>query len=200
MWLRPRETIRHIVHTNPRRGAFCLSALYIFQLLFFLFNFWSLGLFVPHYTLLIPSALATPFLALAWLSVYSRLLEQTGRWFGGRAPLSHLKAVSAWSRLPLTLSLILWGGLWLSNPREVFIQFGPGNTALLMQASLLILKGWTAALLVQSLREVQQFSLAKALLNALASWAIYFLVFISMIFCLRILSFYLSQISAYFFN
>lgn len=200
MWFHPRKTIRSVVDSNPRYGVFFLSTIYILQTFFVLFNFWSLGFKFSHYHLLIPSILAAPLLGMVWIGLYGRILQFVSRLFRGRAPRCHLQAALAWSRLPMTLSLLLWGGLWLNDPNKLFIQYGPGTLTLLLHASLFILKLWTIILFIQAIREVQQFNLLKTIGTLFISWAIYSFIFLLTILSIKILSIYLSSTSAIFFN
>ncbi|MBX9744588.1 MAG: hypothetical protein K2X08_05195 [Chlamydiales bacterium] len=200
MWVHPRKTIRWVVNSNPRYGVFCLSTIYILQTLFTLFNFWSLGFKFSHYILLIPSILLAPFLGVIWISLYGRILQFISRLFGGHAPRTHLQAALAWSRLPMVLSLLLWGGLWLNHPHQVFIQYGPGPLVVLLHAGLFILHLWTIILFIQAVREVQRFNLLKTISTIFISWTIYSLIILLTIFSIKILSIYLSSTSAIFFN
>lgn len=200
MWLHPRKTIRSVVDSNPRYGVFFLSAIYVLQTLFILFNFWSLGFKFSHYTLLIPSILLTPFLGTIWIGLYGRILQFISRLFGGQAPRSHLQAALAWSGLPMILSLFLWGGLWLNDPDKVFIQYGPGSLVVLLHASLFILQLWTVLLFIQAIREVQQFNLLKTIGTLFVSWITYSFIILLTFLSIKILSVYLSSTSKIFFN
>lgn len=196
MWLNPKETIRWIVQTNPRYGVFWLSSIYVLQSTFFFLNFWSLGLAFSHDKLWIPSVLIAPFLGVLWVCFYGWILRSTGRWFGGKAPPSHIRAALAWSRLPMSLALAFWIFFLLWNPEEAFIQQGPGNLAPLYHLFFLTLGLWSLFLFVQALREVQHFSILKALANIFVSRALYSVIVFSLMLILRFLSTYFPHTSA----
>jgi len=199
MWIQPRKTIHLIIQTNPRYGVFWLSGIYVLQSLFFLLNFWSFGLTFSHNALLIPSVVLAPALGVIWICFYGWILHVTGRWFGGKAPASHVRSALAWSRLPMSLSLILWIYLFLTKPEEAFIQHGPRTFAPFFHLMIFSLKAWTLILFVQAIREVQHFSLFKALANVLTSGILYWIIIFSIMLFLRFISIYLSQTSVYFF-
>jgi Yip1 domain. len=199
MWIRPRETIRWIVQTNPSYGVFWLSGIYVLQSLFFLLNFWSFGLTFSHYALLVPSVILAPALGVIWVCFYGWILQSTGRWFGGKAPASHVRAALAWSRLPMSLSLILWVYLVLTKPEETFIQHGPRTIAPFFHIMIFSLEAWTLVLFVQAIREVQHFGLFKALANVLASGILYWIIIFAIMLFSRFISISLSHTSVSFF-
>lgn len=192
MWFQPRKTIRWIVETNPSYGIFWLAGVYILQSLLFFLNFWSIGFKFSHYAILIPSFLAAPLLGVLWIWFYGWILRSTGRWFGGKAPASHIRAALAWSRLPAGLSLLVWVFLFFYRPQEMFIQHGPGSLAAFVHALLFFFWGWTLVLFVQAIREVQHFSFFRAILNIFISWIIYSAIIFSIMLISRFLSIYLS--------
>ncbi len=199
MWVRPRETIRWVVQTNPRYGVFWLSGIYVLQFLFFFLNFWSFGLSFHRYAVLIPSLVLAPALGVIWVWFYGWILLFTARWFGGKAPPSHVRAALAWSRLPMSISLILWAFLLLIQPDEVFVQHGPGSLALFLHMGIFFLEIWTFVLFVQAIREVQHFGLFKSLANIFTSGIIYSIIIFSIMLITRFLSISFSSTSKSFF-
>lgn len=180
MWTQPRETIRTIVQTNPRYGVFWLSTLYVLQSLFFFLNFQSMGLSFSLYYLLVPVLVLSPILGFLWLFFYGWLLKFTGHWLGGTAPKSHLRAALAWSRIPMSIALVMWFFLLIANPDYVFIQYVGGPSALFVNLILFILEIWTFVLFVQSVREVQHFTLIRSLCNIFLAAVIYSVVIFSL--------------------
>ncbi|MCC6127913.1 MAG: YIP1 family protein, partial [Chlamydiae bacterium] len=137
MWTAPRKTVRKLIETNPNYGVFWLSAAYMLQLVLFCLNFWSLGFKAPHYVLIFPSLLLSLALGFVWLFFYGWILHFTGHWFGEKAPTAHLRAALVWSKLPMTLSLLVWLSLWIYDPNGVFIQHGPGIESVAIHGPLL---------------------------------------------------------------
>lgn len=173
MWTQPRETIRWIVQTNPRYGVFWLAIIYVLQGFFFFMNFWSFGLSSSWYSLLIHIVILTPLFAFVWIFFYGWILRCTGRWLGGPAPGSHLRAALAWSRIPMTISLAMWFFLLITNPDYVFIQYVGGTSAIFVLFINGILEIWSFVLFIQSIREVQHFTIIRSLCNIFLASAIY---------------------------
>lgn len=172
MWTDPRTTIRAIVNVNPKFFVFQIACLYALENNFALASYWSLGLSFPFYLVLVGAIVLTPLIAWIWLYFMSYLLSITGKWVGGRAPLPHLRAALAWSKLPACVSLLMWLALLLSNAEMTFIHIQSGPFSIFMSLISLILSVWSFVLFVQSVREVQALSIGKSLINIIATWAI----------------------------
>lgn len=195
MWGSPRKTIRRVIDHDPRYGVIWLSGIYVFQSLIFYLNFWSLGLRAPKYALLIPSLLLSPALGFVWLMFYGWIVRGVARWFGGRAPASHVRAALAWSRLPIAFSLLVWLFLWKLDSSSLFIQYGPGLASDILTGSIFFLEGWTLLLFIPALSEVQGFSLLRSLCTISIAWIFYTCIQISLLIILKILSLYLPLTS-----
>ncbi|MES2274149.1 MAG: YIP1 family protein [Chlamydiota bacterium] len=182
MWDEPRKTVRAIVLAKPTFGVFLLATLYALVNLFFLAGLWSLGLKVPFFSILIGAVLLAPLLGWAWIYIAGWVFYFTGRLLKGRAPRSHLRAAIAWSKIPAVLSLFIWVIFLVAQPEYVFIQDAGGVSSLFVDFISLSLGVWSLILLIQALREVQKFSLGRALVNILFAWAfsgiLYLLVYV----------------------
>lgn len=191
MWFSPRKTIRWVVDHNPKYGVIWLSGIYVLQSLLFYLNFWSLGLRASPYVLLIPSLLLSPALGFVWVMFYGWILRFTGRWLGGKAFPSHVRAALAWSRLPLILSLLVWLFLWKLDPKNLFIQYGPGLISEIFMSSLFLVEGWAFVLFVQSLSVIQDFGITRTIANIFISRILYTIICISVLIFLKSISLYL---------
>ncbi len=169
MWSQPRMTIRSLVHSKPTYGIFYLAAIYALQSFFFYSNWWSLGLNSHYFAILVAGILLSPLAGLVWLYYLSLIFRITGKWMGGVAPLTHIRTAIAWSKIPSTVNVLVWLVLIFSNPETVFIQDASGPSSIFVSLIAFILEIWAFVLLVQSLREVQQFSPLKSILNILLS-------------------------------
>ncbi|MBM3184541.1 MAG: hypothetical protein FJZ64_04480 [Chlamydiae bacterium] len=172
MWGSPRLTIRAIVNVNPRYGVFWLAWVYVIQVCFFVANTYSLGLSYSFLSLLGVSLILSPFIGWLWLYFTGWVLYFTGRWFGGDAPMSHLRAAAAWSKLPVSIALLMWFILMFANPEWVFIQGMLPPSTIFIQLITLILGIWSFVLLIQSVREVQGFPILKTILNLIVVWVV----------------------------
>jgi hypothetical protein len=133
MWTKPRETMRRIVHYNPKQDVHLLAALHglVLALMGVLYAFLGITLFSNLYYELpvvregVPSALpsisftalaigigicavAGPIAGLINLYLYGWLLRVTGSWLGGKAYPTEVRAALAWSAVPR-----LWGAILL---------------------------------------------------------------------------------------
>lgn len=101
------------------------------------------------------------------------VIRLTGRWLEGKAPLAHLRAAAAWSKIPTSINLVMWFILLLANPDYVFILDAGGPTLLFINFIAFILSIWSFVLLVQSIREVQGFSVSRTIINLFLAWVVF---------------------------
>ncbi|MBF8263897.1 MAG: hypothetical protein HW387_1562 [Parachlamydiales bacterium] len=167
MWKKPRTTIRSIVQVNPRYGVVYLATAYALQNLFYFANVYSVGHRLGFFAVLIPMLVLAPIVGMAWLYYSGWVFYITGRWLGGIAPAVHLRAVVAWSNVPTILTVAMWCIFLLTRAESVFLFPMTGPTLVFVNLIILILGVWTFVLFLQSLREVQGFSLGRALANLL---------------------------------
>ena len=111
------------------------------------------------------------------------ILGFTGKWLEGKAPVPHLRAAFAWSKIPTSISLMMWIVLLAAHPDYVFILDAIGPTSIFINLITWILGIWSFALLIQSVREVQSFSLGRAIINVVIAW-ILSMVFLFLVFSL----------------
>jgi Yip1 domain len=182
MWTSPRSTIRSIVNVNPGYGVFYLAWIYALQAYFFYASYWSFGLSFSFFPILLAGLVLAPFLGWVWVYFTGWILHLTGKWLSGQAPMAHLRAAAAWSRLPAAISLAMWLILMIGGRNFVFIHGVSGPSTLFINFILLILSVWSFVLLILSVQEVQGFSVLRSFLNVclagLISWVVSFLAFL----------------------
>jgi len=176
MWVQPRATIRTLLKKNPHYGVFSLSTIYILQDFCNSFNYWSIGMYSSPYFLFVSALALSPFLGLLWLYVSAWILDVTGMWFGGKAPPLPLRTALAWSKLPTTIALLMWFILLLAKPDYVFILDALDTTVFIYFITL-VLWIWSIVLLIKGVREVQSFSLGRAIANTVVALCIYSVLF-----------------------
>lgn len=173
MWSQPRSTIRALIHNRPTYRIYFLSAIFALQSFFFYLNWWSLGYSSSTYLLLTLGVVFSPLIGLVWLYFTSFVFYLTGRLLKGEAPALHLRTALAWSRVPTTLTLLMWLILIFTDPETVFIQdAATGPSSIFVNLITFILGLWSLVLLIQSLREIQHFSILRSILNILLAWLI----------------------------
>lgn len=175
MWVRPRDTIREIVSTNPKSQFYFLSAVYGFPMLLqFAQNLSLGGSMSVALVMLVALLLATPLGALV-INAMSGLLYWTGGWIGGKAPFSHVRAAVAWSNVPNIVNLGVWlvltahFGSTLYERTFAEMTFVGPELALVFFGFLIqvVVSVWGFIMILKTLGEVQGFSAWKALLNVL---------------------------------
>lgn len=169
MWSQPRSTIRALVHNRPSYGIFSLATIFVLQSILYYANWWSLGLQNDSYTILLVGLILSPFVGCIWLYSVSWIFYLTGRLFRGICSAQHLRAAIAWSKVPMTLSLLMWVILLAFHPDVLFIQDGGGPSSLFINLITFILVLWSFILLIQSIRELQHFTLRRAIANVVVS-------------------------------
>lgn len=172
MWGQPRATLRAIVYSNPKYGVIYLAALYALDNFFFFSNWWSIGLTESYYLIFLASLLLSPLAGLIWLYLMGWIFYFTGRWLKGEAPAAHLRCALAWSKIPMSASVFMWLILLAVHPEVTFILNGGGSSSLFIHFITIILSAWSYLLLLQSIREVQRFSLIRAFANTLIAGAL----------------------------
>jgi hypothetical protein len=181
MWFHPRRTIRQVIASRPSYGVFWLVFIFALQNLLFYANWWSLGLRYSWGAVLAISVLLAPLIGLVWVYFAGWIFYFTGRWLGGAAPASHLRACLAWSKVPAVLGLVLWIVFLMAQAKTAFIQDGNLTSgwfsSLVINLTVLIVGIWSFVLLVQAVREIQGFSLGRSIANIAMGWTIYFLFF-----------------------
>jgi hypothetical protein len=196
IWTRPRATIRHIVDTDPGR--------YLIQLAMAGGVVQALDRAVGGNTAVIPLSVVLVLAVVlgpigGLISVYlmAWLVGMTGRWLGGRAEPTHLRAALAWSNVPLIaafpillLELGFFGGDLFGGKTGV-LDAGPAlRVVLLVCGSVqLILAAWWFVVLLKCVGEVQRFSAW----TALGSWILACLILLAVVAVVAVIMFELMH-------
>jgi len=180
MWTHPRSTIRAIIDADPksniRYGILYLVTIFALQNMLFYANWWSIGTQISSSTILIAGIFLSPFVGMAWVYIAGWIFYFTGRWLHGHAPASHLRSALAWSKIPVSINLLTWLVFIILDPKMAFVLNGGLPSAILLNAINLFTGIWSFILLVQAVREIQKFTIGRALINIVMGWVIYFLV------------------------
>lgn len=176
MWSQPRSTIRAIVHSDSSYGIYYLAALYALQSFFFYANWWSVGLEAHYSVILALGVVLSPLLGLIWLYILGAIYYFTGRLLRGEATSRGTRACIAWSTIPFSISLLMWLCLIFLEGQQAFIHNSSDTSSLFINLIMIIVGCWSLVLLIQSIREVQQFSMARAILNVILAWVISYIL------------------------
>jgi hypothetical protein len=176
MWTSPRSTIRTVVNINPKYGVLSLAWIYALQTYLFFASYWSFGLSFSFAAILVVGLVLSPLIGWVWIYFTGWVLYFTGAWLGGKAPMAHLRTAAAWSKIPSSISLLMWLILMIAGTDLVFINGVSGPSSLFIHFILFILGVWSLVLLILSVREVQGFSVPRTLLNIFLAWLIAWVV------------------------
>jgi len=161
IWTSPRKTIRHIIETAPVRKTFLLAVVFGLQyLLSFYHALLAQGTFVNPY-LMIGALVFSPLLGYILLNIGSFVFYMVGKLFKGKAPFSHIYASVAWSIVPFIVNVVLWLCFF------VFFTFDISLFDSIYYLIFTLIVGyvipiWSFILLVNCLKEVQEYSIWRA--------------------------------------
>jgi hypothetical protein len=196
MWTKPRETMRRIVFYNPKHDVHLLATLdgFVSYLTVVLFGFIGLLLvlnlsaeeaILVDYDLNILGSFSLAALAVAigacaivgpiggliYLYLYGWLFRITGRWLGGNAYPTEVRAAVAWSAVPrlwwgatfLVLQLILTGYVLYANSANLYVSTSALlGTLIVFGLGATIVAIWSSVILIKCLGEVHTFSAWRA--------------------------------------
>ncbi len=175
IWVEPKKTIRSIVTTNSKHGLVALCVIYGLPLALNLVQSFALVEVIPVWAALIGALVISGFLGIAGISIASWLLSVTGRWIGGKGSFDNVRAAVAWSNVPNFVTILMWVALFGVFGTQVlnrnfsdmqFIGYQAGTLFLVMLIESIV-SVWGFVILLNTLAEVQGFSLWRALLNVI---------------------------------
>ena len=163
------------------RSSFSWAALYTLQAIFYASNYWSLGLFYSTGLIVSMALLAAPLFAFLWLHYMGRVFQITGKWLGGNALRTDLRAAVAQSKIPILFFVPLWFYFIFVHSKHVFILGATYPSPILINGLSLFLGFISQSIRVQAIRKLQSFSLLRAAFNAaicllISSFIFFFLI------------------------
>lgn len=170
IWVRPRETMRKILDTNPYRLIIWFALLWgVLGSISLLNQLWTHYTHRPEFRTLpyiLISLFGSILIALLVLYLGGWLYKLTGSWIGGKGTFVEIKCAVGWSFYPFIITSIL--GLL------VFATMGiPWLTAIfgLLQLAALV---WSFIIFLFLLAEAHKFSVLRALGTILIAYALVF--------------------------
>ena len=173
IWVEPRKTIRSIVNTNSKYGLVALCAIYGLPLALNLAQSFALVEVIPVWAVLVGALIVSAFLGIVGISISAWLLSVTGRWIGGKGSFGNVRAAVAWSNVPNFVTILMWVVLFGVFGTQVlnrnfsemqFVGYQAGTLFLVMLVESIV-SVWGFIILLNTLAEVQGFSLWRALVN-----------------------------------
>ena len=172
----PRQTIRAIMARNPKYHFYYLAALYGLQNVLFYATYYSVGLSFHFAIILLLAVVVSPLLGIVYLYFYGWIIHFTGRWLKGKAPFTNVLATLAWSKVPLLINLLMWFILLAFTSEGMFIQYTSRPSLYFISAITLITGIWSLVILIQGIREIQEFSIWRTIINLIIAYVIGFVV------------------------
>ncbi|MBA7471670.1 hypothetical protein ES707_06979 [subsurface metagenome] len=173
IWTMPRATIRKILDTNPKHMVLLLAMLGGFAYALSRFSGGDIDIVFPVPIVLLICTIVGSIGGVISLYIGGALLSWTGRWIGGQASPTYVRAAIAWSYIPLIWALIIYIPEFVllmkrlsinrtvdinTNPLLFFTLFG-------FIALKFIVGIWAFIIFLKCLGEAQRFSAWKALGN-----------------------------------
>ena len=174
MWKSPRMTIRNINEYNVRYRFFVLSTLYGWPAALQTAQFFGFSQSMSLFSILLSSLIVAPFLGMLWFYSASGLLFWIGKWFGGKASFLSIRSAVSWSNITSLVFIAAWMALILlfketlffGNFAEIFLSPFQAISLLVISLVQIVFSCWTVVLFLQSVSEVQGFSVLKAFLSS----------------------------------
>ncbi|MBI9049738.1 MAG: YIP1 family protein [Anaerolineaceae bacterium] len=179
IWIHPRETIRHILETNPDNHVLLFAMILGVLKAFDVASDNYIGDTLPFLGTIMLCIVSGMIIGPIRLYIYALLYHWVGTLFGGIGNQKEIRTAYVWSSMPTMFTLPIWILLLFIYGEELFMEYSPNleSHPLLFLLSLplfviiVILSIWSFILLILNLSEVQQFSIWRAL-------ATYFLPFL----------------------
>jgi hypothetical protein len=174
LWTQPRATIQQLVASDPSKHVLLITAIVGVSNTLSQASQRNLGDRTGLGSILAIAFILGPLFAIAMLYLFAAVLRRTGRWFGGQASSRDLRASTAWSSVPVAVAAVLWIPQLALVGREMFSAESPTLSAsvpialamLGLHVLEIVAAVWAIVLFFKCLSQVQQFSVWKALGNA----------------------------------
>jgi hypothetical protein len=171
IWIKPRETIRRIVETNPTQHVILLAMLAGIGQALDRASSRNTGDTIPLIAILGICIILGPIGGIISLYLGGALYRWSGSWLGGKASSEEVRAAFAWSSVPTIFILPLWVLELLIFGEEMFTSSTPNINANPLLLTILLGFGvielvvglWAFVVFLQSLGEVHGFSGWRAL-------------------------------------
>lgn len=186
IWVKPRKTIRALVDYDVNHRLVVLCAIYGFQYMLQVAQFFSMGSATSlWFTLLVAIVLAIP-VGYIGFNIGAFFLHLLGKLIKGKGTFKQVRAATYWSSVPMVVTIVIWIVLMVAHGNNLFVagyERGLTGTALtvnivaaFIQCALAV---WNIIIFLHALGEVQGFSAWMALLNTfLAALTLFILLFL----------------------
>lgn len=173
IWVHPRKTIQKIISVNPNHRVWLLACIYGFCSLMNLAQLYALGYSLSLPILLIGVVVFSFFWGYFLLTIFSWLIFKVGSWLKGVGSFIHIRTVTAWACVPLTVNAMVWILLMILFGLDLFKDFPKSlssaqmNTILAVLLIKLAMSIISLIIYLQGVSFVHQFSIAKTIASIL---------------------------------
>lgn len=199
IWVKPRATIAAIVSKNPKFRLLTLSWLHGMPVILHFWQNMTIGTKADLFGTVLIGVLLSFLVGFLGITIGSALIFWVGKWIGGQAPFTNVRAAVAWSNVPNLVTIATWILLFAVFKRQAFnLEPLLSGTSPASASQSLLLAGvqllqlvasiWSIVILVKAVAQVQGFSAWKGLLNvllplllliAIATLAVFFIALVS---------------------
>jgi hypothetical protein len=173
---KPRVTIKAIVGYDPNYHLLLLSMIYGFSAILGIAQNLKLGEKLDIISIIIPALLISPIWGYLFFSISSWFVFFTGKWLGGKAEYKHIRAALAWSHVPTIVTDFLWILMIIFFGKALFQDLSKVVSSTLqiwglfsILFLLLIASIWSIVIYINTLSEVQKFSILRTISNLILS-------------------------------
>jgi hypothetical protein len=185
IWTKPRATISKIVAENPDRSLWLLAAIYGFCSLMNMFQTVALGSALGIFAVIVLALILSPLYGYVSFSIWSWFVFQVGKWFKGQGTFKEVRSAYAWSCVPILVNIPLWLLMVFLFGHQLFLNFPDAHLLSTVQVFVLfiiliakvVLSIWSLVIYLNTLSEVQSFSVLRAILNVVVSGLILSIIF-----------------------
>lgn len=181
---KPRETMRGIVESNPKRGFRVLYFLYGIPFALNMAQSLSLASHMPVWAIALIALVMSAPMGWAGINITAALFFAAGKWIRGGATFPQVRSAVAWSSVPNIATILMWAVLLSVFSGQVFFKEFAETPFVGYQAAVIfavffvqsVASIWGFVILLQALGEVQRFSAWRALFNVIIPFGLLLLV------------------------
>lgn len=175
IWVHPRATIRRIVTENKKQSLWLLATIYGFSALLGTFQSFSIGSVIGVIPIFILAVIFAPIWGYIAFAIWSWLVLWTGKWLKGLGDFQSVRAAYAWSCVPIAVSDLIWivmlvmfgSTLFAMQPTAPLFSQAQTIVLLVLLFGKVIFSIWSLVIYLNTLAEVQQFSVLRAIGNVI---------------------------------
>lgn len=183
IWMRPRETMRQILNTDPERQVLVLAAISGIGQTLNKASQRNLGDAIDVPVILFLALILGSIGGIIQLYISGALISWTGKWIEGQADSLQVRAALAWSSIPGIWLMLFWIPELALFGEEMFTEEMPVMESNSLLSNAFIALGlvstigavWSIVVMLKCLAEAQGFNAWKALANIILAFCVVFL-------------------------